>query len=424
MSPERILLTNAHDFSSDYFDFYQHLPQSLGRNDEQSISLVPISIRSLPWNVDKFVADFHDFSLDVIGVYETRLKVELKPLCTLPSCNTFFNSRNPQDGGTLLHISEQMKSSELANLTLTVPYFECVFVLVQLSGKKLIIGNVHRPPNSDIGSFLSKLFEVLTSIMQLDSSCSSIIVGDINIDLLKVSANTRFMEYYTIMTSFSYCPLKRRPTRVTDDSQTLIDQIWTNDPHTILNSGKVTYDLSDHFPVVAVIEQNSVVPHNKSQFVTMNKLLNNAVCDTKFRDLLSNTDFSDVNDSATVKDMYNNFSVKLCNVYSDVYPCIEIRLRKIDSLKPYINADLRSLITGKHRVQRLYRRFPYTYCIQYKRLKNKVNKSFPKLKKFIILKNFVVAQGIPKRLGQFSLNLWVETKLIALQSLKLMVKTY
>ena len=72
----------------------------------------------------------------------------------------------------------------------------------------------------------------------------------------------------------------------------------------------------------------------------------------------------DVNDAATVDDMYNNFSVKLCNAYNDGYPCIEKRRRKIEFLKPYINADLRSLIREKRRIQRLYRRLPYTYCTQ------------------------------------------------------------
>ena len=189
------------------------------------------------------------------------------------------------------------------------------------------------------------------------------------------------MKYYTIMNSFNYCPLIRRPTRVTDETQTLIDHIWTNESHTIFNSGIVSYDLSDHFPVFAVIEQNIAVPHNESQYVTMSKRLNNEVCDAKFRDILNNTDFSDVNDAATVDDMYNKFSVKLCNAYNDAYPCIEIRRRKIDLLKPYINADLRSLIREKHRIHRLYRRFPYTYGTQYKRLKNKVNKAISKAKK-------------------------------------------
>ena len=91
-------------------------------------------------------------------------------------------------------------------------------------------------------------------------------MGDINIDLLKVSANTRFMKYCIIITSFNYCPLIRRPTRVTDESLTLIDHIWTNEPHTIFHSGIVTYALSDRFLIFAVVEQNTVIPHNERPF--------------------------------------------------------------------------------------------------------------------------------------------------------------
>ena len=87
---------------------------------------------------------------------------------------------------------------------------------------------------------LRSFFEVLTSIMQIDYSCSSIKMGDINIDLLKVSANTSFMEYCIIMTSFNLRPLIRRLTRVTDDSTTLIDQKWTNEPHTFFAQNRTT----------------------------------------------------------------------------------------------------------------------------------------------------------------------------------------
>ena len=99
-----------------------------------------------------------------------------------------------------MHISQKMKSSELCKLNVNRLILEYVFLLVHLSGKKLIFDIIYRPPNSDIDAFLSKLFEVLTSIMQLDSSGSSIMMGDNNIEILEVSANTLFMENCTIMT--------------------------------------------------------------------------------------------------------------------------------------------------------------------------------------------------------------------------------
>ena len=58
----------------------KNLPQNSGKNYEQSTSLVSITIRSVPRHIDKFVADFHDCSLDIIGMCENRMNVELEPL--------------------------------------------------------------------------------------------------------------------------------------------------------------------------------------------------------------------------------------------------------------------------------------------------------------------------------------------------------
>ena len=53
----------------------------------------------------------------------------------------------------------------------------------------------------------------------------------------------------------------------------------------------------------------------------MNKRMINEICNAKYREILNNTEFSDVSDAATVH-MYNKFSVQLCNAYIDAYPNI------------------------------------------------------------------------------------------------------
>ena len=76
---------------------------------------------------------------------------------------------------------------------------------------------------------------------------------------------------------------------------------------------------------------------------------------------------------------------------------IALILRQFNLLKPYINADLRSLIEEKHSIERRYYRFPYTYCTQYKRLKNKVNKTNCKAEKVHYFNKFRGYAGAPKK---------------------------
>ena len=79
-------------------------------------------------------------------------------------------------------------------------------------------------------------------------------MGDFNIDLLKSEScdfASRFLEQ--LLTS-SYIPLILKPTRITQHTATLIDNIFTNDIEVIDSSsnGIIFSDISDHLPVVHV----------------------------------------------------------------------------------------------------------------------------------------------------------------------------
>ena len=87
-----------------------------------------------------------------------------------------------------------------------------------VDGKKRFVGNIFRPPSSDIVSFLSKLYQILVIIIQFKRECPVFIMGDSNIDLLKLKTNARYMENFRLISSFGYFPFIRRPTRVTHDS--------------------------------------------------------------------------------------------------------------------------------------------------------------------------------------------------------------
>ncbi len=92
-------------------------------------------------------------------------------------------------------------------------------------------------------------------------------MGDFNIDLLKSEPcdyTIRFLEQLFDFTS-SYVPLALRPTRITQHTATLIDNIFTNDIETIETSsnGLIFSDISDHLPIFHI--RNSKTYHEKNQ---------------------------------------------------------------------------------------------------------------------------------------------------------------
>ena len=71
------------------------------------------------------------------------------------------------------------------------------------------------------------------------------LAADFNIDILK--NNEKYIDdFLDLIYSYSLYPLILRPTCITDKSETLIDNIFTNDLNNIC--GILMFDTSDHIP--------------------------------------------------------------------------------------------------------------------------------------------------------------------------------
>ena len=129
------------------------------------------------------------------------------------------------------------------------PHFESCFVEIKLRNSKLAIGSVYRPPNTDAKLFCKKFTE---TINKLKSSKHQIIIGtDHNLDFLKADKHKPTQGFIESILENACVPPITRPTRITNQSATLIDniiidrQIYNNQ-----RSGIAISDLSDHFPCI------------------------------------------------------------------------------------------------------------------------------------------------------------------------------
>jgi len=115
-----------------------------------------------------------------------------------------------------------------------------------------IIGNIYRPPGSNITVFLDKLQEIL-NIISLDQLLSKaeevILMGDFNINLLNHDNHVGTSNYLNILLNFGQLPLITLPSRVTGHSFSLLDHISSNTKDKCIESGLVYSTLSDHYPV-------------------------------------------------------------------------------------------------------------------------------------------------------------------------------
>ena len=73
------------------------------------------------------------------------------------------------------------------------------------------------------------------------------LMGDFNLCLLKTESSSYSQDFLLARQSFYLLPTIDKPTRVRNNSASLIDNIFVNNPDQVLISGNIITDVSDHF---------------------------------------------------------------------------------------------------------------------------------------------------------------------------------
>ena len=110
-------------------------------------------------------------------------------------------------------------------------------------GKSFLVGNMYRPPDSKIE--YNDRFEDFIDIV-LNEEKEFILLGDFNKNMLN---NDTDREWGNFTTSLGLTQLISEPTRVTNESKTLIDHIYTNNENNIQSVNVEKICLSDHYGI-------------------------------------------------------------------------------------------------------------------------------------------------------------------------------
>ena len=123
----------------------------------------------------------------------------------------------------------------------------CGLKLKKKKGKRSLCGCIYRHRNSDV----TKLAEyVETTLTKLNNKNYDIfLMGDFNIDLLQYESHNSTNDFLNSMVSHSFLPYILQPTRVTDHSATVIDNIFSNMTDYVTYNGNITTLVADHFAV-------------------------------------------------------------------------------------------------------------------------------------------------------------------------------
>ena len=178
-------------------------------------------------------------------------------------------------------------------------------------------------------------------------------------------------EFVDKMFSFSLIPNITKPTRITSQSATLIDNIFSNsilDDNRIF-SGILYTDITDHLPIF-LIDYSS----NKAAAPTyIKKRTFSQENMDKFNNLLHLENWEDICRTQDTQGAYSLFLNKYCSIYDTCFPWKTIK-NGYRNRKPWLSDSLKKQIRIKNQLYRQYKRTDDANIhIIYKRFRNKLN---------------------------------------------------
>ena len=227
------------------------------------------------------------------------------------------------------------------DLSVFIPHvFESVFIEIDSNSEKSrIVGIIYRPnnpPRADVDIFSVTLYEILDTINRENKY--GVIMGDFNIDLLKFGSHCKTSDYLDNIFSHGFIPTITKPTRVTKNSATLIDHIYSNNISTSTTSGIIITDVADHFGTFYSVcdekRSSKSIQYKKARFYTENNLLN-------FKKLLDDTDFSHILQINCPNESFNKFISKYKNAFDKAFPLKSVKINnKYIKREPWITPGL------------------------------------------------------------------------------------
>ena len=156
-------------------------------------------------------------------------------------------------GGLIIYLHEKYNHTLRTDIFKNTPFWEGQFIDIpgDRLTKNITIGNIYRPPRNlsdTLAEFHEEMKKTLTCLSKINNEI--LITGDFNINLLQVHEKNIFNDFFENMVSNSFIPMITLPTRFSNKSGTLIDNIFCRISDFTLQStsGILTKKISDHQP--------------------------------------------------------------------------------------------------------------------------------------------------------------------------------
>jgi hypothetical protein len=185
------------------------------------------------------------------------------------------------------------------------------------------------------------------------------IAGDFNLDLIKQEKHAQTAEFLNILLSYSFYPTIHSPTRISDTSSTLIDNIFTNSTQHKMSSAIVYSSISDHLPIALHFE-TKLIKNTLPNIIK--KRIFDADSIAKFHVELANIEnwfdvFNQCHVNSDTNAAYKCFQTKYTDIFDKHFPLKTIKLsHRLTPRHPWMTKGLVRACLKKSKLYGLYKK--------------------------------------------------------------------
>ena len=171
-------------------------------------------------------------------------------------------------------------------------------------------------------------------------------MGDFNIDLLNYDTHFPTKGFINSFLSNHFLPCSNHPTRISDCSSTIIDNIFTNIVDAQIICGNPTTHISDHFPQFLILS-NAKISHLQKHSL---KYDYSSFNERNFLEDFNKIRFGYINDSADIDTNYYKLLSDLTSLVNKHVPSRTLTRRELKfKLKPWISYKIQKMIKIRDR---------------------------------------------------------------------------
>ncbi|MBM3937968.1 MAG: hypothetical protein FJ333_04840 [Sphingomonadales bacterium] len=397
------------ELSCRYYDEGGFL-EKFGTN--QNFSVMSLNIQSLSAKFAHLTELINNFQ---INKFKPTV-ICLQEIWKLPN-DTIFNllgyhepifknrDANTQGGGIALYIDQNYNFKTRPDLSIFLDrILETQFIELSVSPrKKVLIGSLYRPavnhPTLSSAEQYDQFIELFANLLNTlsDINIPVLLTGDFNLDLLKYSQIKQVTEYVDLLFSFGFLQLVMKPTRMNNNSATLIDHLITSTIEDFNESAILVSDISDHYPIFYFSKGKSISVKSPQRIRDFsNEIIQN------FTRQLQNLNWDFLCTLNNTQEAYDHFAETFFDLFNIYFPLKDKKSNKnLVCIHPWFSRGLLTSRKNKNILFKNTKKFPFEpHISNYKNYRNLYNRILRESKKLYFEKELKTHQSDSRKTWQ------------------------